>query len=64
MRRILRFFWKHIDAWAGEAFTLVGLAIAWIVLPPGSTRNIVGVCCLAAFAVWTLVKVTFNKDDE
>lgn len=64
MRKLFDFVWRHLDAWAGEAFTLVGLAIAWIVLPPGSTRNVVGICCLAAFAMWTLFKVTFNKDDE
>ena len=64
MRKIFDFVWRHLDAWAGEAFTLVGLAIAWIVLPPGSTRNVVGICCLAAFAMWTLFKVTFTKDDE
>ena len=55
---------KYFDAWAGEAFTLVGLAIAWIVLPPGNTRNIVGICCLGAFGMWTLFKVTLETDKD
>lgn len=55
---------KYLDAWAGEAFTLVGLAIAWIVLPPGNTRNIVGIICLGAFAMWTLFKVTLDIDKD
>ncbi len=64
MRKVLSFILKYLDAWAGEAFTLVGLAIAWIVLPPGETRNIVGIICLGAFATWTLFKVTLNSDSE
>jgi hypothetical protein len=60
MKRVL----KYLDAWAGEAFTLVGLAIAWIVLPPGDTRNVVGIICLGAFAVWTLFKVTLDTDSK
>jgi hypothetical protein len=64
VRKILPFIWKHLDAWAGEAFTLVGLAIAWIVLPPGESRNVVGIICLGAFAVWTLFKVTLNTDSK
>ena len=64
MRKILPFIWKHLDAWAGEAFSLVGLAIAWIVLPPGESRNVVGIICLGAFAVWTLFKVTLNTESE
>jgi len=46
MRNISRFIWKYLDAWAGEAFTLVGLCIAWIVLPPGETRDVVGIICI------------------
>ena len=61
---MFKFIWKHLDAWAGEAFTFVGLAIAWIVLPPGETRNVVGIICLGAFAVWTLFKVTLNNESE
>ena len=64
MRNLSRFIWKHLDAWAGEAFTLVGLTIAWIVLPPGETRNVVGIICLGAFVVWTLFKVTLNTQDD
>ena len=61
---MFKFIWKHLDAWAVEAFTLVGLAIAWIVLPPGETRNVVGIICLGAFVVWTLFKVTLNTQDD
>jgi hypothetical protein len=64
MRKISRFIWKYLDAWAGEAFTLVGLTIAWIVLPPGETRDVVGIICLGAFAIWTLFKVTLNSGDD
>jgi hypothetical protein len=62
--RIAKFIWKHLDAWAGEAFTLTGLLIAWIVLPPGDTRNVVGICCLGALTMWTLFKVTLNSEDN
>ena len=64
MRRVVKSILKYLDAWAGEAFTLVGLAIAWVVLPPGDTRDIVGIICLGAFAIWTLFKVTFNIEDD
>ena len=64
MRNLSRFIWKHLDAWAGEAFTLVGLAIARIVLPPGDSRNTVGIICLGAFTIWTLFKVTLNTEDD
>jgi len=64
VKRVISFIWKHLDAWAGEAFTLVGLAIAWIVLPPGESRNVVGIICLGAFVVWTLFKVTLNTESE
>lgn len=64
MKKISRFILKHLDAWAGEAFTLAGLLIAWIVLPPGDTRNIVGIVCVGALAVWTLFKVTLDMDDD
>jgi len=64
VRKVLPFIWKHLDAWAGEAFTLVGLAIAWIVLPPGESRNVVGIICLGAFAIWTLFKVTLNTESK
>jgi hypothetical protein len=64
VKNLSRFIWKHLDAWAGEAFTLVGLTIAWIVLPPGETRNVVGIICLGAFVIWTLFKVTLNTQDD
>lgn len=63
-KAIARFIWKHLDAWAGEAFTLVGLVIAWILVEPGDTRNTIAVICLGAFAVWTLFKVTFEKEEK
>ena len=62
--RIAKFIWRHLDAWAGEAFTLAGLLIAWIVLPPGESRNVVGIVCVGALAVWTLFKVTLDTDDD
>lgn len=62
MKRVAKFIWKHIDAWAGEAFTLVGLIIAWILVEPGPTRNTIAIVSLGAFAIWTLVKVTLNSD--
>ena len=64
MKKVLKHTWRHLDAWAGEAFTFVGLAIAWIVLPPGETRDVVGIICLGAFAIWTLFKVTLNSEDD
>jgi hypothetical protein len=64
IKAIARFIWKHLDAWAGEAFTLVGLIIAWILVEPGDTRNTIAVICIGAFAIWTLFKVTFNSEKE
>jgi hypothetical protein len=64
MKRVLSFLGRHFRAWFAESFTLVGLLIAWIVLPPGSTRSVVGVAIVFAFLLWTLSEVTFDKKDE
>jgi hypothetical protein len=64
MKRVLSFFGRHFRAWFAESFTLVGLLIAWIVLPPGSTRGVVGVAIVFAFLFWTLSEVTFEKEDD
>jgi len=54
MKRVLSFLGRHFRAWFAESFTLVGLLIAWIVLPPGDTRGVVGVAIVFAFLFWTL----------
>jgi hypothetical protein len=64
MKRVLSFLGRHFRAWFAESFTLVGLLIAWIVLPPGSTRSVVGVAIIFAFLFWTLSGVTFEKEDD
>lgn len=64
MKRVLSFLGRHFRAWFAESFTLVGLLIAWIVLPPGSTRSVVGVAIVFAFLVWTLSEITFEKDED
>jgi hypothetical protein len=64
MKRVLSFLGRHFRAWFAESFTLVGLLIAWIVLPPGSTRSVVGVAVVFAFLLWTLSEVTFDKKDK
>jgi hypothetical protein len=64
MKRVLSFLGRHFRAWFAESFTLVGLLIAWIVLPPGSTRSVVGVAIVFAFLLWTLSEVTFEKEDD
>ena len=64
MKRVLSFLGRHFRAWFAESFTLVGLLIAWIVLPPGSTRSVVGVAIIFAFFFWTLSEVTFEKEDD
>jgi hypothetical protein len=64
MKRVLSFLGRHFRAWFAESFTLVGLLIAWIVLPPGSTRSVVGVAIVFAFLLWTLSEVTFDKEDK
>jgi len=64
MKRVLSFLGRHFRAWFAESFTLVGLLIAWIVLPPGSTRSVVGVAVIFAFLLWTLSEVTFDKKDK
>jgi hypothetical protein len=64
MKRVLSFLGRHFRAWFAESFTLVGLLIAWIVLPPGDTRAVVGVAIVFAFLLWTLSEVTFEKDEE
>jgi hypothetical protein len=64
MKRVLSFLRRHFRAWFAESFTLVGLLIAWIVLPPGSTRSVVGVAIIFAFLFWTLSEVTFEDEDK
>jgi len=64
MKRVLSFLGRHFRAWFAESFTLVGLLIAWIVLPPGSTRSVVGIAVVFAFLLWTLSEVTFEKEDK
>jgi hypothetical protein len=64
MKRVLSFMRRHFRAWFAESFTLVGLLIAWIVLPPGSTRSVVGVAIIFAFLFWTLSEITFNNEDK
>jgi hypothetical protein len=64
MKRVLSFLGRHFRAWFAESFTLVGLLIAWIVLPPGSTRSVVGVAIVFAFLFWTLSEVTFEDEDK
>jgi hypothetical protein len=64
MKRVLSFLGRHFRAWFAESFTLVGLLIAWIVLPPGSTRSVVGVAIIFAFLFWTLSEVTFDDEDK
>lgn len=64
MKRVLSFLGRHFRAWFAESFTLVGLLIAWIVLPPGSTRSVVGVAIIFAFFFWTLSEVTFEDEDK
>ena len=64
MKRVLSFLGRHFRAWFAESFTLVGLLIAWIVLPPGDTRGVVGVAIVFAFLFWTLSEVTFDDEDK
>jgi hypothetical protein len=64
MKRVLSFLGRHFRAWFAESFTLVGLLIAWIVLPPGDTRGVVGVAIIFAFLFWTLSEVTFDDEDK
>lgn len=64
MKRVLSFLGRHFRAWFAESFTLVGLLIAWIVLPPGDTRGVVGVSIVFAFLFWTLSEVTFEDEDK
>jgi hypothetical protein len=64
MKRVLSFLGRHFRAWFAESFTLVGLLIAWIVLPPGDTRGVVGVAIIFAFLFWTLSEVTFEDEDK
>lgn len=64
MKRVLSFLGRHFRAWFAESFTLVGLLIAWIVLPPGDTRSVVGVAIIFAFLFWTLSEVTFDDEDK
>jgi hypothetical protein len=64
MKRVLSFLGRHFRAWFAESFTLVGLLIAWIVLPPGPTRSVVGIAIIFAFLFWTLSEVTFEDEDK
>jgi hypothetical protein len=64
IKAIARFIWKHLDAWAGEAFTFVGLIIAWILVEPGNTRSTIAIICIGAFVIWTLFKVTLSFEEK
>ena len=40
-----------LDA-ASSAWTWLGMAVAWMVMPDGSTRDTVGAAILALMALW------------
>ena len=37
---------------SASSWTWLGMLIAWIVLPDGSTRDFVGVCILVLLGLW------------
>ena len=37
---------------AASSWTWLGMMIAWVVLPDGSTRDFVGVCILGLLGLW------------
>ncbi len=39
---------------SASSWTWLGMMIAWIVLPDGSTRNFVGICILVLLGLWAV----------
>jgi hypothetical protein len=39
---------------SASSWTWLGMMIAWIVLPDGSTRDFVGVCILVLLGLWAV----------
>jgi len=39
---------------SASSWTWLGMMIAWIVLPDGSTRDFVGICILVLLGLWAV----------
>ena len=44
---------KFVNDILGQAWTLLGMFVAWVVLE-GSAKTIVGYCILGTLALWTI----------
>lgn len=51
MKKIVKFFNDLFKDLVGQAWTLLGMIIAWFVLD-GSARDVVGVMILITLAIW------------
>lgn len=51
MKKIVKFFNDLFKDLVGQAWTLLGMIIAWFVLD-GSARDVVGVMILVTLAIW------------
>jgi hypothetical protein len=48
---------------SASSWTWLGMLIAWIVLPDGSTRDFVGVCILVLLGLWAATgPLRWNKE--
>lgn len=53
---------KFINDILGQAWTLLGMFVAWVVLE-GSAKTIVGYCILGTLALWTITYPIRNSKE-
>ena len=64
MKKIVKFFNDLFKDLVGQAWTLLGMIIAWFVLD-GSARDVVGVMILITLAIWMVTfPMRVEKSDD
>ena len=54
---------KLIKDFIEQAWTLLGMFIAWVVLD-GSAKNVVGYAIVGTIAIWAITYPLRNKEDD
>jgi hypothetical protein len=54
---------KFLNDILGQAWTLLGMFVAWVVLE-GSAKTIVGYCIIGTLALWTITYPLRKGDDD
>jgi hypothetical protein len=64
VKKIVKFFNDLFKDLVGQAWTLLGMIIAWFVLD-GSARDVVGVMILITLAIWMVTfPMRVEKSDD